>query len=80
MNILDAGLLLLALWVVWYAFKAIEAFHQFRKGRALHTAQGVALVRAETLRHGRAIAAANDWRKTISQEREDEAREAVLRG
>lgn len=80
MNLLDIGLLLLAAWIIWYALRAAEAFKSFKRGRALHTAHGAVLVRNETIRHGRAVAAANDWRQAISQEREDEARQAVLRG
>ena len=62
MNLLDIGLCALLAWVLWYALRAAEEFKRFKHGRMLHTRRGVDLVRNETMRHGRAVAAAQEWR------------------
>lgn len=76
---IEVGLFLLALWVAYYLVRSIEAFGEFKRGRALHTAVGVAIVRNETMRHGRAIAHANAWRSEVRCE-ESEALQVVDRG
>jgi hypothetical protein len=80
MVLLNLGLLMLALWIAYYLVRCISAFAHLQEGRGLADKRGAEVLRNETMRHGRAIAAANDWRNAISQEREDEARQAVERG
>jgi hypothetical protein len=80
MLFINLGLLLLALWIAYYIVRCISAFAHLQEGRALADKRGADLLRNETMRHGRAIAAANDSRRAISQEREDEAHQGVERG
>ena len=84
------GLLLLAVLLVMYGVvRSIQVFNDFKRGRALHTAQGEAIVRYEIMRHGAVIAEANkrriqlrDFDTPLDPDHPywREAEQAVLRG
>lgn len=75
MNLLDFGLLLLALWIVYYLVKVADAFRNFRRVEEAAKLRASNIVFQESRRHGQAVADAVEWGRASHQGRK--AREAV---